>query len=88
MVRLLRLFMIVMLLLLLPLAASAQIVEVDGYGDDKESAMKDAKRNAAINGFENAEFYVGEIAGTNIYFKISAEFYFKRWFLDCSDGGT
>lgn len=47
MVRLLRLFMIVMLLLLLPLAASAQIVEVDGYGDDKESAMKDAKRNAA-----------------------------------------
>lgn len=44
---LLRLVVIGMLLMMFPLAASAQIVEVDGYGDDRESAMKDAKRNAA-----------------------------------------
>ena len=46
-VTLMRLFLIVMMFFMFPLAASAQIVEVDGYGDDKESAMKDAKRNAA-----------------------------------------
>ena len=27
--------------------AAAQVVTVDGYGDDKESAMRDAKRVAA-----------------------------------------
>ena len=46
-VALMRLLLIVMMFFMFPLAASAQIVEVDGYGDDKESAMKDAKRNAA-----------------------------------------
>ncbi|MDY4883767.1 MAG: hypothetical protein SO129_05250, partial [Anaerovibrio sp.] len=46
-VTLMRLLLIVMMFFMFPLAASAQIVEVDGYGDDKESAMKDAKRNAA-----------------------------------------
>ena len=47
-----------------------------------------AKEKHNISTASDAEFYVGEIVGTNIHFEISAEFYFKRWISDCGNGGT
>ena len=51
----------------------------------KAIIKKSCKRKAHIRAACNAEFYVGEIVGTNIDIKISTEFYFEGRFFDCGN---
>lgn len=46
-----------------------------------------SKRQTYLGTARDAELYVGTSAGTDFCFKVSSEFYIKRWFSDSGNGG-
>lgn len=54
----------------------------------KAVIKKNCKRKTYIGPACNTKFHAGEVAGTNIYLKISTEFYFERWIFNCCNGGA